>query len=183
MGNNPLFMGHHECHGSNGMASRWIWRGVALRAANRCGGWRKQRPASYFHAITGNTGAKYYTQTNHRSSPKAVGGVPRPPGTNFQGQSGLVSEVRARSPDGAAGPGDKSVAENTAKLKSAGVEFITVDNKPSSIGHSPVRAKMAPTMGSRSCLEAVSNSLAAAEQQPCFVSWAMPLCGCTRMYW
>ena len=36
---------------------------------------------------------------------------------------------------------DKSVAENTAKLKSAGVEFIAVDNKPFYEATAPVRAK------------------------------------------
>ena len=36
---------------------------------------------------------------------------------------------------------DKSVAEYTAKLKAAGVEFVTVDQKPFYDATAPVRAK------------------------------------------
>jgi TRAP-type C4-dicarboxylate transport system substrate-binding protein len=36
---------------------------------------------------------------------------------------------------------DKSVAEYTAKLKAAGIEFIPIDNKPFFDATAPVRAK------------------------------------------
>ncbi len=110
----PAVCGHHECHGRQ-WHSRWIWRGVH-RTANRCGGWRRNNAPSYFTSNHYNTGAKYYTQTNHLIIPELLVVSQGHLGQTLQGRSGPAQEVRARSPDGAAGPWDKSVAENTAKL-------------------------------------------------------------------
>ena len=134
---NPLFVDTMNAMGGNGISMGYGEVFTALQTGVVDGA--ENNAPSYFTSNHYNTGAKYYTQTNHLIIP-SVGGVQGHLGQTLQGRSGPAQEVRARSPDGAAGPGDKSVAENTAKLKSAGVEFITVDNKPF-YEASPVRAK------------------------------------------
>ena len=59
----------------NAMGRQWhldgIWRGVH-RTANRCGGWRRKQRAQLLTSNHYNTGAKYYTQTNHLIIPELL---------------------------------------------------------------------------------------------------------------
>ncbi len=136
---NPLFVDTMNAMGGNGISMGYGEVFTALQTGVVDGA--ENNAPSYFTSNHYNTGAKYYTPTNHLIIPELLVVSKATWDKTLQGRSGPAQEVRPRSPDGAAGPVGQSVAENTAKLKSAGVEFITVDNKPFYEATAPVRAK------------------------------------------
>ena len=98
-------------------------------------------PPSLYTANHYQAGAKYYTQTHHLIIPEIfvmsriswdkLGKDDQALVKKFAREAQLEQRVLW----------DKSVADTTAKLKAAGVEFIAIDTKPFYDATAPVRAK------------------------------------------
>ena len=136
---NPLFVDTMNAMGGNGISMGYGEVFTALQTGVVDGA--ENNAPSYFTSNHYNTGAKYYTQTNHLIIPvllvvsKATWDKLSKDDQALLKKFGREAQMEQRA------LWDKSVAENTAKLKSAGVEFITVDNKPFYEATASVRAK------------------------------------------
>lgn len=136
---NPMFVETMNAMGGNGISMGYGEVFSALQTGVVDGA--ENNPPSYFTSNHFTTGAKYYTQTNHLMIPeifvmsKAVWSK-----LSAEDQA-LVKKFAREAQMEQRALWDKSVAENTAKLKAAGVEFISVDNKPFYDATAPVRAK------------------------------------------
>lgn len=136
---NPLFVDTMNAMGGNGISMGYGEVFTALQTGVVDGA--ENNAPSYFTSNHYNTGAKYYTQTNHLIIPellvvsKATWDKLSKDDQALLRKFGREAQMEQRT------LWDKSVAENTAKLKSAGVEFIAVDNKPFYEATAPVRAK------------------------------------------
>ena len=126
MGGNGISMGYGEVFTA-------LQTGVVDGAENNA--------PSYFTSNHYNTGAKYYTQTNHLIIPELLVVSKATWDKLSKDDQALLKKFGREAQMEQRALWDKSVAENTAKLKSAGVEFITVDNKPFYEATAPVRAK------------------------------------------
>ncbi len=101
----------------------------------------ENNPPSYFTANHYNTPAKYYTQTNHLIIPEILVMSKVAWDKLTPADQALVKKLAREAQMEQRQIWDKSVAEYTAKLKAAGVEFINIDNKPFFDATAPVRAK------------------------------------------
>ena len=126
MGGNGISMGYGEVFTA-------LQTGVIDGAENN--------PPSYFTANHYNTPAKYYTQTNHLIIPEIFVMSKVTWDKMSKDEQALVRKFAREAQLEQRALWDKSVAEYTAKLKTAGIQFIDVDTKPFYDATAPVRAK------------------------------------------
>jgi tripartite ATP-independent transporter DctP family solute receptor len=136
---NPLFVDTMNAMGGNGIAMGYgevftaIQTGVIDGAENN--------PPSLYTANHFKAGAKYYTQTNHLIIPeilvmsKVAWDKLSPADQAAVKKAAREAQLEQRE------LWDKAVADYTSKLKTEGVEFIDIDNKPFFDATAPVRAK------------------------------------------
>ena len=125
MGGNGISMGHTEVFGA-------LQTGVLDGAENN--------PPTLFTSNQYTT-VKYYTQTNHLIIPEIFVMSKVTWDKLSKDDQALVKKFSREAQMEQRALWDKSVAEYTAKLKAAGVEFINIDNKPFYDATAPVRAK------------------------------------------
>lgn len=136
---NPLFVDTMNAMGGNGISMGYGEVFTALQTGVVDGA--ENNAPSYFTSNHYNTGAKYYTQTNHLIIPELLVVSKATWDKLSKDDQALLKKLGREAQMEQRTLWDKSVAENTAKLKSAGVEFIAVDNKPFYEATAPVRAK------------------------------------------
>ena len=136
---NPLFVDTMNAMGGNGISMGYGEVFTALQTGVVDGA--ENNAPSYFTSNHYNTGAKYYTQTNHLIIPELLVVSKATWDKLSKDDQALLKKFGREAQMEQRALWDKSVAENTAKLKSAGVEVITVDNKPFYEATAPVRAK------------------------------------------
>ena len=136
---NPLFVDTMNAMGGNGISMGYGEVFTALQTGVVDGA--ENNAPSYFTSNHYNTGAKYYTQTNHLIIPELLVVSKATWDKLSKDDQALLKKFGREAQMEQRALWDKSVAENTAKLKSAGVEFITVDNKPFYEATAPVRTK------------------------------------------
>ncbi|RZJ02360.1 MAG: TRAP transporter substrate-binding protein [Rubrivivax sp.] len=136
---NPLFVDTMNALGGNGIAMGYGEVYSALQTGVLDGA--ENNPPSMFTSNHFTTGAKYYSQTNHLIIPemvvmsKVAYDKMTPAEQAMMKKFGREAQMEQRV------LWDKSVADYTAKLKAAGVEFIPVDQKAFFDATAPVRAK------------------------------------------
>ena len=136
---NPLFVDTMNAMGGNGISMGYGEVFTALQTGVVDGA--ENNAPSYFTSNHYNTGAKYYTQTNHLIIPELLVVSKATWDKLSKDDQALLKKFGREAQMEQRTLWDKSVAENTAKLKSAGVEFIAVDSKPFYEATAPVRAK------------------------------------------
>lgn len=136
---NPLFVDTMNAMGGNGISMGYGEVFTALQTGVVDGA--ENNAPSFFTSNHYNTGAKYYTQTNHLIIPellvvsKATWDKLSKDDQTLLRKLGREAQLEQRA------LWDKSVEDYSGKLKTAGVEFITVDNKAFYDATAPVRAK------------------------------------------
>jgi TRAP-type C4-dicarboxylate transport system substrate-binding protein len=136
---NPLFVDTMNAMGGNGIAMGYgevftaIQTGVVDGAENN--------PPSLLTANHFKAGAKYYTQTNHLIIPEILVMSKVAWDKLNAADQALVKKLGREAQMEQRVLWDKAVAESVGKLKSEGVEFINIDNKPFFDATAPVRAK------------------------------------------
>lgn len=124
---NPLFVDTMNAMGGNGIAMGYGEVFSALQTGVLDGA--ENNPPSMFTSNHYNAGAKFYSQTNHLIIPeifvmsKVTWEKMTPDEQALLKKFGREAQFEQRA------LWDKSVADYTAKLKAAGVEFIPVDQK------------------------------------------------------
>jgi len=126
MGGNGISMGHGEVFSA-------LQTGVIDGAENN--------PPTLFTSNQYTAGIKYYTQTNHLIIPEIFVMSKVTWDKMTPADQALVKKFSKEAQLEQRGLWDKSVAEYTAKLKAAGIEYINIDNKPFYDATAPVRAK------------------------------------------
>jgi TRAP-type C4-dicarboxylate transport system substrate-binding protein len=126
MGGNGISMGHTEVFGA-------LQTGVIDGAENN--------PPTLFTSNQYTAGIKYYTLTNHLIIPEIFVMSKVTWDKMTPADQALVKKFSREAQMEQRVMWDKSVAEYTAKLKAAGIEFIPIDNKPFFDATAPVRAK------------------------------------------
>ena len=136
---NPMFVETMNAMGGNGISMGYGEVFSALQTGVVDGA--ENNPPSYFTSNHFSTGAKYYSQTNHLMIPE-IFVMSKVTWNKLSAEDqALVKKFAREAQLEQRALWDKSVAENTAKLKAAGVEFINVDTKPFYEATAPVRAK------------------------------------------
>ena len=136
---NPLFVDTMNAMGGNGISMSYTEVYSALQTGVVDGA--ENNPPSLFTSNHYTTGTKYYAQTNHLIIPeifvmsKVSWDKLTPEEQGLMKKFGREAQMEQRV------LWDKSVEDYTAKLKAAGVEFITVDQKQFFDATAPVRAK------------------------------------------
>jgi tripartite ATP-independent transporter DctP family solute receptor len=136
---NPLFVDTMNAMGGNGISMGYSEVYSALQTGVVDGA--ENNPPSFFTSNHYTTGTRYYAQTNHLIIPeifvmsKIAWDKLTPEEQALMRKFAREAQMEQRA------LWDKSVADYTAKLKSAGVEFIEVDTKPFYEATAPVRAK------------------------------------------
>lgn len=136
---NPLFVDTMNAMGGNGISMSYGEVFSALQTGVIDGA--ENNPPSMFTSNHFTTGAKYYAQTNHLIIPellvmsKVAWDKLTPADQALVKKLGHEAQLEQRV------LWDKSVEENSAKLKAAGVEFVPVDQKLFFDATAPVRAK------------------------------------------
>jgi len=136
---NPLFVDTMNAMGGNGIAMAYGEVFTALQTGVIDGA--ENNPPSYFTANHYNTPAKYYAQTNHLIIPEILVMSKVSWEKLTPADQALVKKTAREAQLDQRALWDKSVADYTVKLKAAGIEFITVDQKPFYDATAPVRAK------------------------------------------
>lgn len=136
---NPLFVDTMNAMGGNGISMGYGEVFTALQT-NVVDGAENNEP-SYFTSNHYNTGAKYYTQTRHLMIPELFVMSKVSWDKLSKNDQALMKKLAREAQMEQRALWDKSVAEHTAKLKAAGVEFIEIDSKPFVEATAPVRAK------------------------------------------
>jgi tripartite ATP-independent transporter DctP family solute receptor len=126
MGGNGISMGHTEVFGA-------LQTGVIDGAENN--------PPTLYTSNQYTAGIKYYTLTNHLIIPEIFVMSKVTWDKMAPADQALVKKFAREAQMEQRAMWDKSVAEYTAKLKAAGIEFIAIDNKPFFDATAPVRAK------------------------------------------
>jgi len=136
---NPLFVDTLNAMGGNAISMSYGEVFSALQTGVIDGA--ENNPPSLFTSNHYTTGAKYYAQTNHLIIPEIlVMSKVAWDKLSAQDKALVKKEAREAQMDQRV-LWDKSVAEYTAKLKAAGVEFVPVDRKLFYDATAPVRAK------------------------------------------
>ena len=136
---NPLFVDTMNAMGGNGISMGYgevftaIQTGVVDGAENN--------PPTLFTANHYQAGAKFYTQTNHLIIPEIFVMSKVTWDKLSKDDQALVKKFAREAQMEQRALWDKSVADYSGKLKTAGVEFIAIDNKPFYDATAPVRAK------------------------------------------
>ncbi|MEO8542122.1 MAG: TRAP transporter substrate-binding protein [Betaproteobacteria bacterium] len=136
---NPLFIDTMNALGGNGIAMGYPEVYSALQTGVIDGA--ENNPPSMFTANHYTTGAKYYAQTNHLIIPELVVMSRVAYDKLTPAEQVLIKKFGREAQMEQRVLWDKSVADYSAKLKAAGVEFIDVDQKPFYDATAPVRAK------------------------------------------
>ncbi|OGB19641.1 MAG: C4-dicarboxylate ABC transporter [Burkholderiales bacterium RIFCSPLOWO2_12_67_14] len=136
---NPVFVDTMNAMGGNGIAMAYGEVFTSLQTGVIDGA--ENNPPSYFTANHYNTPAKYYSQTNHLIIPEILVMSKVTWDKLTPADQALVKKLAREAQMEQRALWDKSVAEYSAKLKAAGVEFINIDNKPFYDATAPVRAK------------------------------------------
>jgi tripartite ATP-independent transporter DctP family solute receptor len=126
MGGNGISMGHTEVFGA-------LQTGVIDGAENN--------PPTLFTSNQYTAGIKYYTQTHHLIIPEIFVMSKVTWDKMTPAEQALVKKFAREAQLEQRALWDKSVAEYSAKLKAAGIEWIEVDKKPFYDATAPVRAK------------------------------------------
>jgi tripartite ATP-independent transporter DctP family solute receptor len=136
---NPLFVDTMNAMGGNGISMGHTEVFSALQTGVIDGA--ENNPPTLFTSNQYTAGIKYYTQTHHLIIPeifvmsKVAWDKMTPADQALMKKFAREAQLEQR------GLWDKSVADYTAKLKAAGIEFIAIDNKPFYEATAPVRAK------------------------------------------
>ncbi|MEO8526397.1 MAG: TRAP transporter substrate-binding protein [Caldimonas sp.] len=136
---NPLFVDTMNAMGGNGISMGYGEVFSALQTGVVDGA--ENNPPSFFTSNHYTTGAKYYTQTNHLIIPEIFVMSKVTWNKLTPADQALVKKFSREAQFEQRGLWDKSVAEYDAKLKTAGVEFIPIDNKAFYDATAAVRAK------------------------------------------
>lgn len=136
---NPLFVDTMNAMGGNGISMSYGEVFSALQTGVIDGA--ENNPPSFFTANHYTTGVKYYAQTNHLIIPEILVMSKVAWDKLSADDKALMKKVAREAQMDQRGLWDKSVAEYTAKLKEAGIEFVTVDQKLFFNATAPVRAK------------------------------------------
>ncbi len=126
MGGNGISMGHTEVFGA-------LQTGVVDGAENN--------PPTLFTSNQYTAGIKYYTQTNHLIIPEIFVMSKVTWDRMTPADQALVRKFSREAQMEQRSLWDASVADYSAKLKAAGIEFISIDTKPFYDATAPVRAK------------------------------------------
>jgi TRAP-type C4-dicarboxylate transport system substrate-binding protein len=119
---NPLFVDTMNAMGGNGIAMGYGEVFTALQTGVIDGA--ENNPPSYFTANHFKAGAKYYSQTNHLIIPEILVMSKVAWDKLSPADQALVKKLAREAQMEQRQLWDKSVADYTAKLKAAGVEFI-----------------------------------------------------------
>jgi tripartite ATP-independent transporter DctP family solute receptor len=136
---NPLFVDTMNAMGGNGIAMGYGEVFSALQTGVLDGA--ENNPPSMFTSNHYNAGAKFYAQTNHLIIPEIFVMSKVTWDKLSKDEQVLVRKFSKEAQLEQRALWDKSVAEYTVKLKAAGVEFVTVDQKLFYDATAPVRAK------------------------------------------
>jgi tripartite ATP-independent transporter DctP family solute receptor len=136
---NPLFVDTMNAMGGNGISMGYGEVFSALQTGVLDGA--ENNPPSMFTSNHYNAGARYYAQTNHLIIPEIFVMSKITWDKLTANEQALLKKFSREAQFEQRALWDKSVAEYTAKLKAAGVEFINVDQKPFYDATAPVRAK------------------------------------------
>ncbi|HRH04523.1 MAG TPA: TRAP transporter substrate-binding protein [Burkholderiaceae bacterium] len=136
---NPLFVDTMNAMGGNGISMAYGEVFSALQTGVIDGA--ENNPPSMFTSNHYTTGTKYYAQTNHLIIPELLVMSKVAWDKLSAADKDLVKKLAREAQMEQRGLWDKSVADYTAKLKAAGIEFVTVDQKLFFDATAPVRAK------------------------------------------
>jgi tripartite ATP-independent transporter DctP family solute receptor len=136
---NPLFVDTMNAMGGNGIAMAYGEVYTALQTGVIDGA--ENNPPSYVTANHFSTPAKFYAQTNHLIIPEIFVMSKVAWDKLTPADQALIKKLSREAQLEQRGLWDKAVTENVTKLKAAGVEFVTVDQKPFFDATAPVRAK------------------------------------------
>lgn len=136
---NPLFVDTMNAMGGNGIAMGYGEVFSALQTGVLDGA--ENNPPSMFTSNHYNAGAKYYAQTNHLIIPEIFVMSKVTWEKLSKDEQAMVKKFSKEAQMEQRALWDKSVADYSAKLKAAGVEFVAVDQKPFYDATAPVRAK------------------------------------------
>ena len=136
---NPLFVDTMNAMGGNGISMGYGEVFTALQTGVVDGA--ENNAPSFFTSNHYNTGAKYYTQTNHLIIPELLVVSKVTWDKLSKDDQAMLKKLGREAQMEQRALWDKSVEDYTAKLKAAGVEFINVDTKAFYDATAPVRAK------------------------------------------
>ena len=136
---NPLFVDTMNAMGGNGISMGYGEVFTALQTGVVDGA--ENNAPSFFTSNHFSTGAKYYTQTNHLIIPELLVVSKVTWDKLSKDDQALMKRFGREAQMEQRALWDKSVEDYTAKLKTAGVEFINVDNKAFYDATAAVRAK------------------------------------------
>jgi TRAP-type C4-dicarboxylate transport system substrate-binding protein len=136
---NPLFIDTMNAMGGNGIAMGYGEVFSALQTGVIDGA--ENNPPTMFTTNHYAAGAKFYAQTNHLIIPEIFVMSKITWNKLSKDEQALVKKFSKEAQQEQRVLWDKSVAEYTAKLKAAGVEFVAVDQKLFYDATAPVRAK------------------------------------------
>ncbi len=136
---NPLFVDTMNAMGGNGISMGYGEVFTALQTGVVDGA--ENNAPSFFTSNHFSTGAKYYTQTNHLIIPELLVVSKVTWDKLSKDDQALMKKFGREAQMEQRALWDKSVEDYTAKLKTAGVEFINVDNKAFYDATAAVRAK------------------------------------------
>lgn len=136
---NPLFVDTMNAMGGNGIAMGYGEVFSALQTGVLDGA--ENNPPSMLTSNHYNAGVKYYAQTNHLIIPEIFVMSKVTWEKLSKDEQALVKKFSKEAQLEQRALWDKSVADASAKLKAAGIEFVAVDQKPFYDATAPVRAK------------------------------------------
>jgi tripartite ATP-independent transporter DctP family solute receptor len=136
---NPLFVDTMNAMGGNGISMGYGEVFTALQTGVVDGA--ENNPPTLFTANHYQAGAKYYTQTHHLIIPEIFVMSKVSWDKLSKDDQALFRKYAREAQMEQRALWDKSVADYSAKLKAAGVEFIKIDNKPFYDATAAVRAK------------------------------------------
>jgi tripartite ATP-independent transporter DctP family solute receptor len=136
---NPLFVDTLNAMGGNGISMAYGEVFTALQTGVIDGA--ENNPPSYFTANHYNTPAKFYSLTNHLIIPEILVLSKATWDKMSKEDQALIMKLAREAQMEQRVLWDKSVAEYSAKLKAAGIQFIDVDQKPFFEATQPVRDK------------------------------------------
>jgi tripartite ATP-independent transporter DctP family solute receptor len=136
---NPLFVDTMNAMGGNGIAMAYGEVFSALQTGVIDGA--ENNPPSYFTANHYNTPAKFYAQTNHLIIPEIFVMSKTAWDKMSPADQALIKKLSREAQLEQRALWDKSVADYTQRLKGAGIEFVSVDQKLFFDATAPVRAK------------------------------------------
>jgi len=136
---NPLFVDTMNAMGGNGISMGHTEVFSALQTGVIDGA--ENNPPTLFTSNQYTAGIKYYTQTQHLIIPEIFVMSKVTWDKMSKDEQALVKKFSREAQLEQRALWDKSVADYSAKLKAAGIEWIEIDTKPFYDATAPVRAK------------------------------------------